>query len=382
MTITVNEILKLEIFKNFKIVAGAKGLTNEVMKIGILDYETDELIEKNFNKGDFAITTLVVIKDDINELYELVQRMISVGVCGLGIKNIYFNEIPRNVIELAENNAFPIMIYSEAFFEDIVTSVTDFIKEKGEIDAISLKIDNILYSNLDSVFIKKIAYEINGNFREKNMVAYCKRVDGKKIIDAQDYKSIHENKPLNKIIPYKEGFLFINTFKDIDYAGAADIMRRRLLELGIQPDKYIIGISSLYEKLGELNFSIKESLYAYKYSSIYKRELSFFRDIGTSKLLLPLIDNPWILKYHDEMIEPLIVYDNKYETELLKTAVVYIQNNGDIKATALSLYQHGNTIRYRVNKISEILNGSSVNAHFYEELSMAIRIYNILNTPL
>lgn len=382
MSITINEALKIEILKDFRVVAGRKGLENEIRRVGILDHETPEMIEKTFTKNEFIITNLLLIKDNIEELYMMVEKMIAVGVSGLAIKNIYFDEIPQEIIAMANSRVFPIMMFSDTYMEDIITSISTAIKEKSESNALAVKLDNILYSNLDSIIIKKIAYELNGNFKEKNIVVFCKRINSKNTIQADSYYSIHESKPLNKIIPYKDGVVFINTFDNIDEEMAKSTVLTRLTALGISKEQYTIGISSLYNKLGELNFSIKESLYAFRYSKIYGKELSFFNEIGTNKVLLPIIDNPWVLKYHDEIIEPLIVHDNKYETELLKTAIIYVENNGDIKATAKELFQHGNTIRYRIDKISKLLYKNCEDKHFYEELSMAIRIYNIINTGL
>jgi hypothetical protein len=382
MSITINEALELKLLKNFKVIAGEKGLNKEINRVGILDHETPEMIENFFLQGELLLTNLLLIKDDINMLYSMVDKMIKVESSGLAIKNIYFNEIPPEVVQLADESEFPILMFSETYLEDIITTVMNAIKEKSETNTLSLKLDNILYSNLDHVIIKKIAYEINGNFKEKNIVAYCKRIDGRNTTYLDSYRSIHENKPANKIISYKGGTIFINTFENVDPENASKIVLRRLQEIGISEDQYFIGISSLYHKLGELKFSINESLYAYKNSLIYQKKLSYFNNIGLNRILLPVIENPWIIKYHDEMIEPIIVHDNKYETELLKTAITYIENNGDIKATASELFQHGNTIRYRIDKIRKILNLDTDSSHFYEELALAIRIYNIINMPL
>lgn len=382
MSITIGEALELESLKSFKVVAGKRGLDNEIIKVGILDHESDEQIRNDFSSGEFVITNLLQMKDNINDLYRSIEAMIYVGISGLAIKDIYFSTIPDEVIELANKAAFPIMMFSGTFIEDVITSVMNAIKERNESNVLSLKIDNILYNNLDSVIIKKIAYEINGNFKEQNIVAFCRRKDGVKAFLPNSFSSIHENKPSTKIVPYKEGIIFINTFDNIDQNKAAETIIKRLEILGVSSDKYIIGISNLYEKLGELNFSINESMYAIKCCKIYNKEFMQFNQIGVNKILLPIIDNPWIYKYHDEILEPIIVHDNKYKTELLKTAIIYIENNGDIKRTAAELFQHTNTIRYRIEKIGEILNKRCNCTHFYEELAIAIRIYNIINTPL
>lgn len=382
MSITIHEALEFESFKGFKIIAGNKGLSNKITNVGILDYEMGGLIEENFIEGEFVISTLMVIKDNIEELYKIVEKMISVKISGLAIKSVYFSTIPDEVIELADKNFFPIMIFSDTYFEHIITEVAKAIEERKENEALSLKIDNILYSNLDNLIIKKIAHEISRNFKEKNMVAFCKRKNNKSLMHTKIFFSKEDYKSPNKIIPYKDGYVFINTFEEISSKEAKHLIIKRLEECGITEKEYTIGVSSLYKKLGELNNAIKESMYSFKYSIAYKKDISFFDEIGVNKILIPIIDNPWVLKYYNEIIEPLIVYDEKNDTELLRTAVKYIENNGDIKTTAKELFQHSNTIRYRIERISKILNENYDNTHFYEELAVAIRIYNLLKNRL
>lgn len=381
MSITVNEALKLEKFQDFKVAAGKAGLKNKIKKVGILDYETKEMIEGNFTEGEFVISTLLVIKDKIEQLYEIVEKLISVGVSGLAIKNIYFKSIPKEVIKLADKKSFPIMMFSDVYFEDVITCIVDAVNDKQDSKALELKIDNILYSNLSKVIIKNIAYEINRDFRDKNIAVYCKRKKGKQTVDLiTENEKIHNG--LGKIIPYKGGYLIIRTFDSIDTEASKQIILKDLEILGITSKQYTIGIGNLHEKLGDLDFSIKESLYAFKYSMIYKANISFFNAIGTNKILIPLINDPWIQKYYDEMITPMLYYDRKNDTELLKTAKIYVENNGNIKAAAKELSQHSNTIRYRIDKIYKILGTCCNSEHCYEELALAIRVHNLMDAYL
>ncbi len=385
MSITINEALELESFKDFRVVAGKGGLSSEISKVGILDYEIKELIEKNFVVGEFVLSTLLNIKDNIKGLYEIVDCLISVGVSGLAIKPIYFDRIPDDVIKLANENSFPIMVFSKTYFEDIITDVMMAIREKEQREALGLKIDNILYSDLNKMMIKKIAYEINGNFREKNIIVFCKGKGFDKSTKVAPSPRTACDKSLNKfnkIISYQDAYIIINTFEEVDLNKANEIILRRLESLGFKSRQYIIGISSLHERLDELNESIKESMYAFEHSRIYDEDISFFNNIGINKILLPLMDNPWVQRYYNEMITPLLTYDTRNDTELLKTAVAYVGNNGDVKETAKELFQHSNTIRYRIDRISKVLNKNSDIKHFYEELAVAIRIHNLMKRPL
>lgn len=381
MAITVEEALSLDILKDFKVVAGKKGFHNKIKHVAVWDYETCELIAENFSPEDFALTTLVAIKDRIDELYGAVETMIEVGISCLAIKNIYFDYIPDEVLKLADKNNFPIMTFENTFTEDVIVSANRAIDEKREYDNLALKVDDILYKDLNDISIKRIARRINVNFKEKNIVAFCKKKNSKLAV-IKSFSDKEMDEAFSKIIPYKDGYILINTFEEVNEKDIDNVILRRLKWWGFTEKDYVIGISDLHEKLGDIGKSIQESLYASKYSMLYKKSISFFDEIGVNKIILPTLDNPWIIKYYKEMIEPLIDYDKNHETELMNTALKYVENNGDIKATAEELYQHSNTIRYRIERISKILNENCRTKHFYEELAVAVRIHKLLSGSL
>jgi hypothetical protein len=381
MSISVREALELEILKGFEVIAGKKGLSNKISHVAVWDYEIGDLIEENFSREDFALSTLVAIRDNIDELYGSVERMIEIGISCLAIKNIYFDYIPSEVVELADKSHFPIMVFSDTFTEDVIVQVNKAIIEKKEYENLALKIDNILYSELSDLSIRKVARKINVNFMERNVVAFCKKKKSK-TWEIKSFSDKEIEEASGKIIPYKEGYIVINTFNELEDKDIELTMLRRLKWWGFSEKEYTIGISSLHENLTELKTSIQESLYAFKYSITYKKGISFFQKIGIGKIILPILDNPWVLKYYSDMIEPLIDYDKHNETELLKTAVKYVENNGDIKATADELFQHGNTVRYRIDKINKIFSEHCKSEHFYEELAVAVRIYTLMGNSL
>ncbi len=384
MFITVKEALQLNELREFRLVAGKAGVSNKIYKVGILDHEIGEVIEKSFIEGEFVLSTLLVIKDKIEQLYNIVEKLILVGASGLAIKTIYFNEIPNEIIHFANSRDFPLFIFDKVYFEDIITIIIDTINKKKDNTEIELKIDNILYSNLNSLMIKKIAYEFNRDFKEKHIVIFCKRKNKGKDTNPISLNIAKDNNlnKSNKIIFYKEGYLIIDTFEKIEYKKMKERILTRLDILGFNAKEYDIGISSFHEKLEELNFSIKESMYALKHARIYGKNISFFRELGSDRILLPLMENHWVQKYYEEMIMPLLTYDKRNDAELLKTARIYIQNNGNIKAVAREMLQHDNTIRYRINKIYTILSKSYEIKHLYEELAIAIRIHNLMDISL
>jgi DNA-binding PucR family transcriptional regulator len=90
-------------------------------------------------------------------------------------------------------------------------------------------------------------------------------------------------------------------------------------------------------------------------------------------MLLPHKDE-WMKKYINDIIQPIINYD---EGKLIETAREFIANYGDIIKTAEKMYQHKNTIRYRIQKMKALLDIES-DSEFYEQLSIAIKCEKIL----
>ncbi|KUK82871.1 MAG: Transcriptional regulator, PucR family [Petrotoga mobilis] len=174
MPITISEAMKLDRLKSFRIIAGERGINKEIDKIGILDYEIIENIDSQFGIGDFVLTSFTAARNDVNLLIRSVGSLIKSKVSGLAIKNIYYKELPHEVIELANEKSFPIFIFDSVYFEDIITDIMDAIKEKDNYELLETKVDKIIKKNISKVMVRELALEINSAFKENFIVAYCK----------------------------------------------------------------------------------------------------------------------------------------------------------------------------------------------------------------
>ena len=87
------------------------------------------------------------------------------------------------------------------------------------------------------------------------------------------------------------------------------------------------------------------------------RALLAFEDTGAYRLLLPAMsEDPGELeRFYAETIEPLAAYDEQYETELVATIEAYLDNDGNVAATAKQLFTHRHTIRYRLERVQGAL---------------------------
>ena len=60
-------------------------------------------------------------------------------------------------------------------------------------------------------------------------------------------------------------------------------------------------------------------------------------------------------RFYAETIEPLSDYDEQYETELVATVEAYLDNDGNVAATAKQLFTHRHTVRYRLERVQRAL---------------------------
>ncbi len=66
---------------------------------------------------------------------------------------------------------------------------------------------------------------------------------------------------------------------------------------------------------------------------------------------------------------------------LYETAISYVCKNGQLKDTASDLFQHINTIRYRINKMKSLLHYKDSDYVFYADISLAVRIHLLQQIP-
>ena len=108
-----------------------------------------------------------------------------------------------------------------------------------------------------------------------------------------------------------------------------------------------------------------------------------FEDTGAYRLLLPAMsEDPGELhRFYAETIEPLAAYDEQYETELVATIETYLENDGNVAATAKQMFTHRHTIRYRLERAKELC-GHDVSATAgREKLGLGLKAMRVLGIP-
>ncbi len=105
-----------------------------------------------------------------------------------------------------------------------------------------------------------------------------------------------------------------------------------------------------------------------------------FEDTGAYRLLLPAMsEDPGELeRFYAETVEPLAAYDEQYETELVATIEAYLDNDGNVAATAKGLFTHRHTVRYRLERVRELCGHDVSSTEGRERLSLGLKAMRVL----
>ena len=81
-----------------------------------------------------------------------------------------------------------------------------------------------------------------------------------------------------------------------------------------------------------------------------------FEATGAYRLLLPAMseDPGELQRFYAETVEPLVAYDDQYETDLVQTLETFLECDGNVANTAQRLFTHRHTIRYRLERVREL----------------------------
>jgi len=77
---------------------------------------------------------------------------------------------------------------------------------------------------------------------------------------------------------------------------------------------------------------------------------------------------------------PVDRYDKANGTQLTETLVVFFRNNESLTQTAADLFAHRHTIRYRLEKIAEIVGLNVFQTEHKERLGLGLKARSLLTS--
>jgi sugar diacid utilization regulator len=156
----------------------------------------------------------------------------------------------------------------------------------------------------------------------------------------------------------------------------------RELEANLPGFGFSLGRSRVAEDAGGLRRAGAEALLAANVAEADAGEppLLAFEDTGAYRLLLPYVtDRPDELqRFYSETLEPLIAYDDQYETDLVQTLETFLECDGNVAQSAQRLYTHRHTVRYRLERVRELSGLDVGSSEGRERLSLGLKAMRVL----
>jgi sugar diacid utilization regulator len=105
-----------------------------------------------------------------------------------------------------------------------------------------------------------------------------------------------------------------------------------------------------------------------------------FEETGAYRLLLSAMseDPAELQRFYAETVEPLVAYDEQYETDLVQTVEAFLDNDGNVAGTAQKLFTHRHTIRYRLERVRELSGLDVGSTDGREKLSLGLKAMRVL----
>lgn len=159
----------------------------------------------------------------------------------------------------------------------------------------------------------------------------------------------------------------------------------RELKAGLPGHSFAVGRSRVAAHAGDLARAANEALLAANVaegdaSGDEPHRVLAFDDTGAYRLLLSAMseDPAELQRFYAETIEPLVAYDDQYETDLVVTVEAFLDADGNVAGTAQRLFTHRHTIRYRLERVRELSGLDVGSTDGREKLSLGLKAMRVL----
>ncbi|MEA5084923.1 MAG: helix-turn-helix domain-containing protein [Lachnospiraceae bacterium] len=377
------------------------------------------LIEENKNiRGGHVVETC--------DCWKHIEPNEVLFICGVGIKNVeedlktivkelsrknascmvvetgeYIKETPKSVLELADELDFPIIeipfsvkinslideLYHELFNEEYEShSMENFLRDLIYIEyRDDMKEKAMFYGYQQNKAYIAVIMEFDNfeKFLDKNNV-YNKENTKGNVLGIM--KNVFEKSRTTKIfyLEEKERFLFMLPIDE-----SADSKKRLRGEIKHIQEKInelykgltmSAGIGNQFYRVSDFKKSAVEAKRAMQTAKNgqSRNSIGNYDEIGIYRLFYELQDYEIFVSAMKAILGRLMEYDIDNNSNLVDTLEVYLMNDRNISRAAEELFLHRNTLKYRLNRIEEVLmyDLSDVNTVF--NLLLAYKIKGFL----
>lgn len=366
MAVTVNDILHINNLADAVVAAGSRGLNKTVRRIATIEkpfLDHPDYCYEVVRPGDLYVSKLYVFRGQKEKLYEEIEFMRRTDGSGLITHKEVLPFLDEEVLDRANQYHIPIIAIDDDYgFTALNYSILDLIL-KDEIAQVHVaNLQRILTSNLGEEVIGKHILDIIPDLAENLQVLYLSTDE----VISRNIFRIDQN---DLLLPLYHGLLYIASS-----AEKAFIDKKRktfMTKVKASFASYHIGISHVYSDLKCVKTAILEGIYAESHSRFSGQSQCDYKDLGLFALLLEMKSQTLLEQYWQKFYQPILDNDSENKLDLIRVLEMFILSGGDYAYVSQKLFIHETTVRYRINKMHDLLNYKNSN-EFYADARVAV----------
>ncbi len=121
----------------------------------------------------------------------------------------------------------------------------------------------------------------------------------------------------------------------------------------------------------------EQATHSVKYAKINDLSIMRWQELEFNKIIYSLNEENFLFNYDEETLQPILEYDRNHDAELNETLYVYLKCFFSFKESSKILHVHPNTVKYRIEKIKELMPYIDFsNPECYLSLMFALKLQN------
>ncbi len=360
--IRIEELFRLEHIDRLRVIAGKSGLGRRVTAAVLFEYDPSRMRLPDFYRGDLVVTTLAYAREDEGLVESTLMKLMNQGVAGLLIKTAYFKTLPPSILAMADRLGTPLLLFDDTYIEEVIVEVTGLIRGARHFSGHERELDELMGGALGAAQAREAARRMDP-FGARAYAVYALSPRERMTASLEDrlYDALYGDKGVSHrylCLAWRRMLLVLCRLED---EGERGDLSPLLARAKVDGAELWIGESATGGGK-ELGVALREAVYAARAARLTGAPRLRAQEMGLYAYLLPMSESAFIRARCAEDRRLLQDYDERNRTSLLATAEAYVEHGMEIAAAARALYQHPNTVRYRLAKMRALLGAADERA--------------------
>lgn len=378
--IRIKELFRLQNLHNLRLIAGQEGIGRTVTAAVLLEYDATRMQLPDFYRGDLVVTTLAYARGDNQLVANSLLALMNQGIACLLVKTAYFSELPQSVVAMANKLGTPLFLFDDTYIEEVILEVTELIRGKRRFAGFEKELDALMRSGMTQEQIKAAVQKIDPVGSKAYRIYAIMPQDRPTALDDRLYNLFSAETDLAQrytCMEWRRMMIVLRRMDEKDETDGRQELEQLLERAGVESDGYFAGASGVRAEQTAFGMALSEAVYAARAARLTGQNILCAHELGLYAYLFPMSENAFVCDQCRRNIGRIREYDKQNRANLEQTARIYVAEKMEISAAAKALYQHPNTVRYRLTKIQKLM-GMNDDALFEPMLSLMVNLTAIL----